>query len=126
MCYSFVKSKISLAPNNDSAWNYLRGILNHSETSFTSQRDFTIPYTVPQLPSTPILDLDNPLPSSDSELPCPAALEFLAEIHEGEQSEQGIQNAVLVPISMYLHCERRLTVTQLYKQLAEQDPIRKL
>jgi hypothetical protein len=45
-----------------------------------------------------ILDLENPLPSSTSELPCPAALEFLAEIHEEEQSEQGIQNAALVYI----------------------------
>ncbi|KAF8524298.1 hypothetical protein BU17DRAFT_74781 [Hysterangium stoloniferum] len=109
---NFVKSKISLAPNNDAAWNYLRGILNHTSTPFSLLRDFIVPYTVPQSSSSPpsyVLDLESPLPSEGSDLPCAAALEFLAEIHEEDKHEESIKNAVL-----------------LYKQLAsEQDKIRK-
>jgi protein farnesyltransferase/geranylgeranyltransferase type-1 subunit alpha len=101
---SFTKSKISLAPNNDSAWNYFRGILNHTQAPFASLRDFVVPYTMPHFPTSPsssVLDLENPLPSSTSELPCPAALEFLAEILEQEPHGEGIKNAVLVRTKIY-------------------------
>lgn len=127
---SFVKSKISLAPNNDSAWNYLRGVLNHTLTPYSTLRDFIIPYTVPHpspSPSTSVIDLENPLPSPMSELPCPAALEFLAEIHESDQREEGIKEAVLARISLLFHMLYLISlVTQLYKQLSELDQIRKL
>ena len=94
-----MKSKISLAPNNDAAWNYLRGILNHTHTPFSQLHDFLIPYTVPHditSSSAMVLDLENPLPSPGADLPCPAALEFLAEIYEEEGHEDGTANAVLV------------------------------
>ncbi|KAF8591333.1 protein prenylyltransferase [Ramaria rubella] len=109
---NFVKSKISLAPNNDSAWNYLRGLLNHTHTSFSSLRDFVIPYTTPHAISTQpelVLDLENPPPSLTSELPCPAAVEFLADIHEEDGTEESVKTARL-----------------LYRQLADElDKIRK-
>ena len=48
--------------------------------------------------STSVFDLENPLPSPTSELPCPAALEFLAELHEREQRVEAIKEAMLACI----------------------------
>ncbi|KAF8306023.1 protein prenylyltransferase [Clavulina sp. PMI_390] len=76
----FVKYKISLAPNNPSAWNYLRGILEHSETPFSTIETFVIPYTKSQQEASNVEDLDNPAPSPKAELPCVQAVEFLADI----------------------------------------------
>ncbi|KAI5115051.1 hypothetical protein M0805_007512, partial [Coniferiporia weirii] len=82
------KEKIALAPNNASAWNYLRGVLEHSGTPFASLEEFVMPFTVPA-PSTgsegadeSVIDLENPRPSAGANLPCPAAIEFLADMHE--------------------------------------------
>ncbi|TDL18725.1 protein prenylyltransferase [Rickenella mellea] len=44
---AYTKEKIALAPNNGSAWNYLRGILTHTHTPFATQADFVLPYTLP-------------------------------------------------------------------------------
>ncbi|KZS96213.1 protein prenylyltransferase [Sistotremastrum niveocremeum HHB9708] len=82
---SYTKEKIALAPNNGSAWNYLRGVLDFTKTSYSTLRTFIEPYTAPRDESEPeVLDLDNPLPSKDAQLPCVAAIEFLAEIYESE------------------------------------------
>lgn len=58
-----------------------------------------MPYTAarPSEPSTPddVADLDNPLPSATADLPCSAAVEFLADIYEKEGGTQ-IQTAVEV------------------------------
>jgi len=43
----YAKEKISLAPNNPSAWNYLRGVLQKSSTPFAPLETFVITYTVP-------------------------------------------------------------------------------
>ncbi|KAG8803540.1 CAAX geranylgeranyltransferase alpha subunit [Serendipita sp. 399] len=85
---NYAKQKIALSPNNLSAWNYLRGILNKTETKFSSIKSFVIPYTLPQqqkdTEEEEYLDLDNPLPSSSATLPCALAMEFLADIYEEE------------------------------------------
>ncbi|KAL5480809.1 RAM2 [Sanghuangporus weigelae] len=111
---SFTKEKIALAPNNASAWNYLRGVLERSDTPFASLREFVLLYTVPAQSSLDdvrddsVVDLENPRPSPGADLPCPAAIEFLADIHEAAGGNQ-IQDAI-----------------KLWKSLAdEHDTIRK-
>jgi hypothetical protein len=42
-----------------------------------------------------VLDLENPPPSQGAELPCPAALEFMADVHEAKGKE-GLAEAVKV------------------------------
>ncbi|KIJ61517.1 hypothetical protein HYDPIDRAFT_96237 [Hydnomerulius pinastri MD-312] len=84
---TFVKTKISTAPNNASAWNYLRGVLDHSKTPYSSLKSFVTPYSVPHsshqdVTSEDIVDLENPLPSPGAQLPCVAAIEFMADAHE--------------------------------------------
>ena len=49
--------------------------------------------------SEDVVDLDNPLPSAGAELPCVAALEFLADIYEQEGSE-GTAKAVEVKFNV--------------------------
>ncbi|KAG6336999.1 hypothetical protein ID866_2100 [Astraeus odoratus] len=84
---TYVKVKISFAPNNASAWNYLRGVLDISKTPYSAFTSFVTPYCEAEPPqlddtSTDIMDLDDPLPSQDAQLPCTAAIEFMADIHE--------------------------------------------
>ncbi|OSD05218.1 protein prenylyltransferase [Trametes coccinea BRFM310] len=81
---SYVKEKISLAPNNASAWNYLRGVLEFTNTPFETLASWVLPYTAsqPPAPGEDVVDLDNPLPSDNAELPCVAALEFMADVYE--------------------------------------------
>lgn len=96
--FSYVKEKIALAPNNASAWNYLRGALDHTSTSYATLSSFVHPYTLPrsQQPPTPdVEDLDNPLPSKMAHLPCAAAIEFEADMYEAE-GEENLQRAVEV------------------------------
>ncbi|KAI0828698.1 protein prenylyltransferase [Trametes gibbosa] len=81
---SYTKEKIALAPNNPSAWNYLRGVLESTKTPFEELTTFVEPYTAAQPPaaSDEVLDLDNPLPTEKAQLPCVAALEFMADAYE--------------------------------------------
>ncbi|KIK68575.1 hypothetical protein GYMLUDRAFT_36037 [Collybiopsis luxurians FD-317 M1] len=81
----FVKQNISLTPNNASAWNYLRGILEHNHIPYSQIITFVHPYTLP-LEEQPadLVDLDNPPPSKGAHLPCAPAIEFLADIYEAE------------------------------------------
>jgi len=82
---AFVKDNISLAPNNASAWNYFRGVLDHTHTPYSMFQRFVQPYTVESDPDDlEIVDLENPAPSKGSQLPCVAAIEFLADIYEME------------------------------------------
>ncbi|EKM57639.1 uncharacterized protein PHACADRAFT_251373 [Phanerochaete carnosa HHB-10118-sp] len=82
----YVKGKISFAPNNISAWNYLRGILEYSKTPFSSQAVFAESYTVRRAPwdDEDVVDLDNPKPSTDADLPSVSAMDFLAEAYARE------------------------------------------
>jgi hypothetical protein len=52
-----------------------------------------------------VLDLENPPPSRGAELPCPAALEFMADVHEAKGKE-GVSEAVKV--CQYSDSHRRL------------------
>ena len=94
--HSYVKQNISLAPNNSSAWNYLRGMLEHNKIPFSSVRQFVEPYTKPGDPAAvDVVDLVNPPPSQQAQLPCPAAIEFMADIYEAE-GQTSISNAIEV------------------------------
>jgi hypothetical protein len=97
--YSYVKHSISQAPNNASAWNYLRGVLDHGHTPYSTLQLFVQPYSVPRSPDeavAEVVDLENPPPSKGSQLPCPAAIEFLADIYESEGGN-GLLKATEVP-----------------------------
>jgi len=80
-----VKQNISLAPNNASAWNYVRGILDFNKLPYSTLAPFVQPYTVshPDILDD-LVDLENPPPSRGAQLPCPAAIEFLADVYEKE------------------------------------------
>lgn len=82
---AFTKEKIALAPNNMSAWNYLRGVLEYSGVPFSELEDFILPFagvTSSKGAEDSVTDLENPPPSQGADLPCPAAIEFLADIYE--------------------------------------------
>ncbi len=42
-----------------------------------------------------VVDLENPPPSEGAQLPCPAAIEFMADVHEA-RGKEGISEAVKV------------------------------
>lgn len=101
---------MSLAPNNSSAWNYLRGILRATATPFSSVLSFVEPYTRPRPrprqsdslgdkktdTDTEVIDLDNPLPSEFAQLPCVEALEFLADVYEEQEDGKSVESAISV------------------------------
>ncbi|KAH6879372.1 hypothetical protein BKA70DRAFT_1127296, partial [Coprinopsis sp. MPI-PUGE-AT-0042] len=93
----FVKQSISLAPNNPSAWNYLRGVLEHQKLPYSTVTEFVKPYALPFDGNVKdIIDLDNPRPSSTAQLPCASAIEFMADIYERETTEgQGREEGIL-------------------------------
>lgn len=95
---NFVKQKISVAPNNLSSWNYLRGVLQRTGKPFTSLKEFVVPFTeiVDEREEDEVLDLENPLPSAAATLPCSLAIEFLADI----QVEEG-ENALAAEVREY-------------------------
>lgn len=95
----FVKQQISLAPNNPSAWNYLRGILDHNKLPYSLLCDFVQPYAKAHASQSTadLVDLENPAPAPGAELPCPAAIEFLADILEKEGGDS-IQKATEVRV----------------------------
>ncbi|KAK2461256.1 hypothetical protein APHAL10511_006783 [Amanita phalloides] len=91
----YVKHNISLAPNNLAAWNYLRGMLDHTKVPFATVIEFANLYAGPFDPSrTDLVDLENPPPSKNAQLPCTHAVEFLADIYEREGDEQDSKRAV--------------------------------
>jgi len=93
----YTKSKISLAPSNLSAWNYLRGILDKAQMDFYDPGllKFVEPFTRVRSGGTNVVesglksgldneedneeDLDNPLPGERADLPCVYAVEFMAD-----------------------------------------------
>ncbi|KAF8069038.1 hypothetical protein FPV67DRAFT_1580714 [Lyophyllum atratum] len=93
---TFVKQNIALVANNPSAWNYLRGILDTNNLPYSRLEDFVRPYTATTSESsnTDLVDLENPPPSRSAQLPCPAAVEFLADIHEKEGGMDRVLQAV--------------------------------
>jgi len=81
---SYTKGKISLAPNNLSPWNYIRGVLDRTKTPYESIEEFVLPYTKPEENHDSVVDLDNPPPSKGAQLPAVPAVEFLADIRESQ------------------------------------------
>ena len=93
----FSKQKISLAPNNASPWNYIRGIFDRTRTPYSSITEFVIPYSEPTAPfGSDVVDLENPLPSEGAKLPAVPAIEFLADIYETRGGNDEISKAVQV------------------------------
>ncbi|THH19293.1 hypothetical protein EW146_g1855 [Bondarzewia mesenterica] len=94
---TFTKEKIALAPNNPSAWNYLRGILDHTHTPYSTQITFVKPFAASPDDDAnvdiDVLDLENPPPSRGAQLPCAAAIEFLADVYEAE-GKSGLDKAI--------------------------------
>ena len=106
-----MKEKIALAPNNPSAWNYLRGALEHTNTPFASLAPFVEPYTTTQPPTGAdgdVVDLDNPPPSAGAQLPAVAALEFMADIYEKEEGDATAKAVEVCPHSS-IYGRRSLT-----------------
>jgi hypothetical protein len=64
---------------------------------YSTQADFAQLYIVDAVDAGTgdVFDLENPPPSQGAELPCPAALEFMADIHEAKGGE-GVTEAVKV------------------------------
>ncbi|KZT07094.1 protein prenylyltransferase [Laetiporus sulphureus 93-53] len=86
---AFTKEKIALAPNNPSAWNYLRGVLERTQVPFNTLSSFVKLYISSVRPDpNDVLDLDVPPPTEGAELPSVNALEFQADIYEQEGGEQ--------------------------------------
>lgn len=124
--FRYVKQLISLAPNNGSAWNYLRGVLDHNKLPYSRLVDFVTPYTVPlNETANDVVDLENPPPTKGADLPCTAAIEFLADIYEEKGGESIVEATevcgLIVDVALLLD-----QVLQLWKSLAnEHDAIRK-
>jgi protein farnesyltransferase/geranylgeranyltransferase type-1 subunit alpha len=115
---AFVKSKISLAPNNLSAWNYLRGILDKFGVRYATLRTFVEPYSNPRTENdaatkvdgsvegineeaeVEVYDLDNPRPSLTAELPCALAIEFMADLCE-QEGENDKAAEVWIPLFIF-------------------------
>lgn len=98
MFHSYVKHNISLAANNPSAWNYLRGILDVNDIPYANLVDFVKPYaTSPHdTPVSDLVDLENPPPARGADLPSPPAIEFLADVYEKEGGTDGLRQAAEV------------------------------
>lgn len=85
MASRYVKQNISLAPNNASAWNYLRGILDYNHLPYARLEAFVKLYTTAlEEERMDVVDLENPPPSRGANLPSAVAVEFLADIYELE------------------------------------------
>ncbi len=84
----YTKHQISLAPNNASAWNYLRGVLKHEKQPLSSIREFIELYAQERDAEKDIVDVENPPPGPDAELPCVFAVEALADIYEAESEQE--------------------------------------
>lgn len=92
----YTKQSIALAPNNPSAWNYLRGVLDKLSIPYSTLEAFVQPYTLdkPEFKDKDVEDLDKPKPAEGAELPCAAALEFLADVYERQGDKDGVYKAV--------------------------------
>ncbi|MBW0498601.1 hypothetical protein O181_038316 [Austropuccinia psidii MF-1] len=81
----FTKSQIHKAPNNPSAWNYLRGILKRGRLPLSLVQDFVIPLTK----TAQVLTDEDSWPidlNKQADLPVVGAIEFLADIYAASPS----------------------------------------
>ena len=101
---AFAKEKIALAPNNASAWNYLRGVLDNSGMPYAFLSQFAQMYAVERpegqaVEEEVVVDLENPRPSRGAELPCAYAIEFLADVYE---AAGGDEKSKAVPVCAFV------------------------
>lgn len=81
----------------------MRGMLDHTKVPYATVVDFVKLYAEPFDPSrTDLVDLENPPPSRDAQLPCVQAVEFLADIHERDGVHQDIGRAIGVGLDYFL------------------------
>lgn len=81
----------------------MRGMLDHTKVPYATVVDFVKLYAEPFDPSrTDLVDLENPPPSRDAQLPCVQAVEFLADIHERDGVHQDIGRAIGVGLDYSL------------------------
>lgn len=74
-------------------------MLDHAKMPYATVVDFVKLYAVPFDPTrTDLVDLENPPPSKDAQLPCVHAVEFLADIHERDGDHQDIGRAIEVGV----------------------------
>lgn len=94
-------------------------VLKHTGTSIDILEAFITPYTKPAAPkpepeSDDAVDLDNPPPSSGAQLPCPQAVELLADMFVERLSQDPASDSALAQAH------------KLYQSLADElDPMRK-
>lgn len=62
----------------------MRGILDRTKKPYESIEEFVIPYTKSEESPDSVVDLDNLPPSKGAELPAVPAVEFLADVREGQ------------------------------------------
>jgi protein farnesyltransferase/geranylgeranyltransferase type-1 subunit alpha len=75
-------------------------MLDHTKMPYATVLYFAKLYAVPFDPSrTDLVDLENPPPSQDAQLPCAHAVEFLADIHERGGVYQDIGRAIEVRVA---------------------------
>ena len=105
----------------------MRGILDFNKIPYASVTPFIQLYTRKRDEGGDVVDLDNPLPSPGAELPCVAAMEFLADVYE---REGGNATAKAVEVRPCYHRELDLplshSLSKIWKALAnDKDTIRK-
>ena len=78
-------------------------MLDHTHKPYSTQIAFVEPFTVPkgELRGIDVVDLENPPPSEGVDLPCAAAIDFLADIYEA-MGKRGLDKAVEVRITSSL------------------------
>lgn len=65
-------------------------MLDQGHIPYSTTEIFVQPYSVPHPPGEAVpdvVDLENPFPSQGAQLPCTAAIEFLADIYEVKGGE---------------------------------------
>ncbi|KAH7062507.1 hypothetical protein B0J12DRAFT_645620 [Macrophomina phaseolina] len=77
--FDYAKSAIKLAPQNQSPWNYLRGIIRHAKLPLSTLKDFALQYA----------PVDRPDEISSSH-----ALDLLADIYADESSKEEAAKAL--------------------------------
>ncbi|KAK4051149.1 CAAX geranylgeranyltransferase alpha subunit [Microbotryomycetes sp. JL201] len=111
--HQYAKEKLAISPNNPSAWNYLRGVLDRTETSYS----ILLPFVEPLALATPeSMPSDEPVVSSSAELPAFLAIEFMADCAYKLAKQQ--------TDSTLSQNEKAKEASALFSSLCQFDPIR--
>ncbi|KAM0787612.1 hypothetical protein ACM66B_003679 [Microbotryomycetes sp. NB124-2] len=107
----YAKEKLAISPNNPSAWNYLRGVLDRTETPYSG----LLPFVEPMALATPeSMPSDEPAVSALAELPAFLAIEFMADcaLRQANESDPSRKQ------------EKAKEASALFSSLCQFDPIR--